>query len=80
MDAEAMIMIMDYKDYQGEERPVLIAFKHGLNEEKCWILGKFSSHQSGLLCFYDDIISDQTPDGSEIVSRRIWPEILQIFF
>ena len=35
MDAEAMIMIMDYKDYQGEERPVLIAFKHGLNEEKC---------------------------------------------
>merc|ERR1739848_361515 len=35
MDAEAMIMIMDYKDYQGEERPVLMAFKHGLNEEKC---------------------------------------------
>merc|ERR1712088_281163 len=35
MDAEAMIMIMDYKDYQGEERPVLIAFKHGLSEEKC---------------------------------------------
>merc|ERR1711981_1020283 len=35
MDAEAMIMIMDYKDYQGEERPVLMAFKHGLSEEKC---------------------------------------------
>jgi hypothetical protein len=29
-----MIMIMDYKDYQGEERPFLIAFKHGLEEEK----------------------------------------------
>merc|ERR1712141_716108 len=34
MDAEAMIMIMDYKDYQGEERPVLMAFKHGISEEK----------------------------------------------
>jgi len=35
MDADAMILIMDYKDYQGEERPVLMAFKHGLAEEKC---------------------------------------------
>merc|ERR1711929_35495 len=35
MDADAMILIMDYKDYEGEERPVLMAFKHGLTEEKC---------------------------------------------
>merc|ERR1739847_111917 len=35
MDAEAMILILDYKEYQGEERPVLMAFKHGLSEEKC---------------------------------------------
>merc|ERR1712236_3912 len=35
MEAEAMILVMDYKDYQGEERPVLMAFKHGLEEEKC---------------------------------------------
>merc|ERR1711878_170598 len=35
MDADAMILIMDYKEYQGEERPVLMAFKHGLTEEKC---------------------------------------------
>ena len=55
MDNDAMIMIMDYKDYkvminklfhltfdsihhhahvQGEERPFMIAFKHGLEEEK----------------------------------------------
>ena len=34
MDADAMILIMDYKDYQGEERPVLMAFKHGLSEEE----------------------------------------------
>merc|ERR1712071_319107 len=34
MDNDAMIMIMDYKEYQGEERPFLIAFKHGLEEEK----------------------------------------------
>merc|ERR1712236_32215 len=30
MEAEAMILIMDYKDYEGEERPVIMAFKHGL--------------------------------------------------
>merc|ERR1712034_185903 len=35
MEAEAMILIMDYKDYEGEERPVIMAFKHGLEEEKC---------------------------------------------
>merc|ERR1711878_168671 len=35
MDADAMILIMDYKDYEGEERPVLMFFKHGLREEKC---------------------------------------------
>merc|ERR1712200_205265 len=35
MEAEAMILIMDYRDYQGEERPVIMAFKHGLEEEKC---------------------------------------------
>merc|ERR1712179_763511 len=35
MDADAMIMIMDYKEIDGEERPVLLAFKHGLEEEKC---------------------------------------------
>merc|ERR1711935_72866 len=34
MDNDAMILLCDYKDYQGEERPCLIAFKHGLEEEK----------------------------------------------
>merc|ERR1712060_392145 len=34
MDNDAMILICDYKDYQGEERPCIIAFKHGLEEEK----------------------------------------------
>merc|ERR1739840_16604 len=34
MDNDAMIVIVDYKDYQGEERPFMIAFKHGLEEEK----------------------------------------------
>merc|ERR1711903_203219 len=34
MEAEAMILIMDYRDYEGEERPVIMAFKHGLDEEK----------------------------------------------
>ena len=35
MDAEAMILMLDYKDVDGEERPVLLAFRHGLEEEKC---------------------------------------------
>lgn len=34
MDNDAMILICDYKDYKGEERPCIIAFKHGLEEEK----------------------------------------------
>jgi len=34
MDNEAMIVLVDYKEYQGEERPCLLAFKHGLEEEK----------------------------------------------
>ena len=35
MEADAMILIVDYKEYEGEERPVIMAFKHGLEEEKC---------------------------------------------
>eukprot|EP00090_Calanus_glacialis_P007125 TRINITY_DN1559_c0_g1_i1.p1 TRINITY_DN1559_c0_g1~~TRINITY_DN1559_c0_g1_i1.p1 ORF type:complete len:173 (-),score=52.16 TRINITY_DN1559_c0_g1_i1:210-728(-) len=34
MEADAMILIVDYKEYEGEERPVIMAFKHGLEEEK----------------------------------------------
>ena len=34
MDAEAMILILDYKEVDGEEKPVLMAFKHGISEEK----------------------------------------------
>jgi len=34
MEADAMILIMDYREYEGEERPVIMAFKHGLDEEK----------------------------------------------
>merc|ERR1712240_812989 len=35
MDPSAMICILDYKEVDGEERPTLMAFKHGLDEEKC---------------------------------------------
>merc|ERR1712178_197727 len=35
MEAEAMIAMCLYKDVNGEERPVLMFFKHGLEEEKC---------------------------------------------
>lgn len=34
MDPEAMIAILDYKDVDGEEVPVMYFFKHGLTEEK----------------------------------------------
>ena len=35
MDPDAMICMCEYKDVGGEERPVLMFFKHGLEEEKC---------------------------------------------
>merc|ERR1712117_728554 len=34
MDAEAMILVLDYKEVDGEERPISMAFKHGISEEK----------------------------------------------
>jgi len=35
MDPDAMICMCEYKEVNGEERPVLMFFKHGLREEKC---------------------------------------------
>jgi len=35
MDPEAGIGMCEYKQVNGEERPVLMFFKHGLREEKC---------------------------------------------
>merc|ERR1712168_1712699 len=35
MDPDAMICMLEYKEVNGEERPVLMFFKHGLEEEKC---------------------------------------------
>merc|ERR1712203_1348971 len=35
MDPDAMICMCLYKEVNGEERPVLMFFKHGLEEEKC---------------------------------------------
>jgi hypothetical protein len=37
MDPEAMICMVLYKDVDGNgtEKPVLMFFKHGLEEEKC---------------------------------------------
>merc|ERR1712037_53165 len=34
MDADAMILILDYREVDGEEKPVFLAFKHGISEEK----------------------------------------------
>nr|AFV39706.1 translationally controlled tumor protein [Pacifastacus leniusculus] len=34
MDPDGMVVIMDYKDIDGEERPVLYFPKYGLTEEK----------------------------------------------
>merc|ERR1711864_59921 len=44
-DPDAMIMVIDYREHKGEERPILIAFKHGLEEEKVqfWALHMFSN-------------------------------------
>merc|ERR1712076_157719 len=35
MDADATILILDYREVDGEEKPIFLAFKHGLEEEKC---------------------------------------------
>ena len=36
MDPDAMICMCEYKDIDGKgEKPVLMFFKHGLEEEKC---------------------------------------------
>jgi len=35
MDGDAMVIMCEYKEVNGEERPVLMFFKHGLEEEKC---------------------------------------------
>ena len=35
MDPDAMICMLEYKNVDGEERPVLMFFKHGLEEIKC---------------------------------------------
>ena len=34
MNPAAMICLIEYRDIDGEERPVLMFFKHGLEEEK----------------------------------------------
>jgi len=35
MDPDGMVALMEYKDVDGINIPVLYAFKHGLEEEKC---------------------------------------------
>merc|ERR1711992_525098 len=35
MDPDAMILMLEYRDVDGEERPILMGFKHGLREVKC---------------------------------------------
>lgn len=35
MDPNGMIILVEYKEVDGEEKPVVMFFKHGLEEEKC---------------------------------------------
>jgi len=35
MDPNGMIVLVEYKEVNGEEKPVVMFFKHGLEEEKC---------------------------------------------
>jgi len=35
MDCEGLIALMEYRDIEGQSVPVLMCFKHGLEEEKC---------------------------------------------
>jgi len=35
MDCDGMVALMEYREIEGQSVPVLMAFKHGLEEEKC---------------------------------------------
>jgi len=35
MDVDGMLALLEYRDIDGESVPVLMFFKHGLDEEKC---------------------------------------------
>ncbi|XP_075211871.1 translationally controlled tumor protein [Lycorma delicatula] len=35
MDVDGMIALLEYRELDGDSVPVLMFFKHGLNEEKC---------------------------------------------
>jgi hypothetical protein len=35
MEPSAMILMLEYRDVDGEEKPILMGFKHGLREVKC---------------------------------------------
>ena len=35
MNPDAMILMVEYRDVDGEERPIIMGFKHGLREVKC---------------------------------------------
>merc|ERR1711863_102091 len=35
MNPDAMILMVEYRDVNGEERPIIMGFKHGLREVKC---------------------------------------------
>lgn len=34
MDPDGMVVMVEYKDVDGDNIPILYAFKHGLEEEK----------------------------------------------
>ena len=35
MNPDAMILMVEYRDVDGEESPIIMGFKHGLREVKC---------------------------------------------
>lgn len=35
MDIDGMVAMLEYRDIDGDNVPVLMCFKHGLEEEKC---------------------------------------------
>ena len=57
MDAEAMILILDYKEVDGEEKPILMAFKLADNRSKLQKVGHpegafWSWGESREICLY----------------------------
>jgi len=66
-----MVAILDYKEIDGEEAPVLLFFKHGLQEEKYW--GKSDSLANYIQLEFFSTLLGSLFFNLEDSTRNSWP-------